>query len=154
MAFRAQARLKSQHVAWDPSAMKGTGRINKAHLRGRYVNGGAAALVAGREADWMKVKETGTQGPLPAASTRFAWSPSTATYGARRRLVGDGRGRVRGKEVRAGRLKGVNDPPPAAETGDHGGRVWRGSYHDGKPNKHAGGHTREAEALGFTPWPH
>ena len=39
------------HVAWDPSAMRGSGRMEKARLRGLYSAGKAAAYVERQVAD-------------------------------------------------------------------------------------------------------
>ena len=51
MPFRVQPRLKSWHVAWDPRAMRGAGRIEQAHFRGLYVKSTAAAGLERRAAD-------------------------------------------------------------------------------------------------------
>ena len=50
-AFGVRPRLKSQHVVWHPSAVIGTGRIDKAQgLRGPYVTSAAAAFLTSRAA--------------------------------------------------------------------------------------------------------
>ena len=50
MALRVQPRLKSWHVAWDPRAVRGLGRIEQAHFRGLYVTCRAAAFLERRAA--------------------------------------------------------------------------------------------------------
>ena len=49
MAFGRQLG-QSVRVAWDPRAVRGSGRIEKARLRGLYVAGSAAAYVERRAA--------------------------------------------------------------------------------------------------------
>ena len=84
MALGVQPRLKSWHVAWDPHAVRGAGRIEQAHFRHLYVTGTAAAFLErglpknARE----ECRRSGLSRQLMAGGAEFAWRTSLTARGA------------------------------------------------------------------------
>ena len=73
----------NEHVAWDPSALRGVGRIEQAQLRGLYITGTAAAYLERRAAE---------EGPERTKAVEAAEALHSGRGGGREGTVTGGKG--------------------------------------------------------------
>ena len=147
VAFGVHPRLKSRHVAWDTSAVRGTGRIAKAHLRGLYATGSPAAFVASRAAGGSLDEGARDE---PVANSKCGVQVESVVSGmwGEERSGGSWEGEGVGNRGTCGDFVGGQRPATCGGEGDHGGRARCKGYLDGKLNKHASGHPAVAEGGG------
>ena len=147
MAFGIQRTLKSMPIAWDPRAVRGSRRIEKARLRGLYLGGTAPAYVERQAAEGGREGEAAveTAEVLPG---RFDGGREVTAAGSGGTKVMDERletmGNAGGK-VGEGDMVGAGGPKAQGGEGTRRARARRGSYLDGARNNHTGRHTPVAE---------
>ena len=140
------------HIAWDPRAVRGCGRIEKARLRGFYLAGTAAAYMERRAADAGREGEAAVetaevlQGGLDGGrEVSAAGSRGTKVPDERRETMVN-----EGGAVEEGDVVGAGGPDAQGGEGARSAMARRGSYPDGARNNHTGGHTAVAEGGGCT----
>ena len=116
MALRVQPRPKSWHVALDPSAVRGAGRIEQARFWGLYVTGTVAAYLERRTAEDGRKTTTAVETVEALNSSRGGGRAGTVTNGEGDKTQGELRGSrwPRGTHREARSWQGPADLAPKA----------------------------------------
>ena len=150
MAFGRQPGLKSVRVAWNPRAVRGSGRIEKARLRGLYVAGstadylGSLAAAARREGDAAVEAAEVVKDGLDEERRVTAAASREAEVTDEQRETMEYEGGMVGKDGEVG----ATGPDAQGGEGARRAGARRGSYPAGAQNNHTGGQSAVAEGGG------
>ena len=143
MVLETKPKLKSWHVVWEPSAVRGARRIEEARFRGFNVTGTATAYLERRAAEEGRERTTAVETSVVLHIGRGGGREGTVT-GVKGNEV---HGRLRGTRVAERVTKGNESVAGASRLGtlggerDRGSRARRGTHPDNARNNHTGGHT-------------
>ena len=156
MAFGRQPGLKSVHVAWNSRAVRGSGRIKKARLRGLCVAGSATDYLGRREAAARREGDAAVETAEVVKDELHEQRTVTASGSREAKLPDEQRETMKyegGTVGKAGEV-GARGPDVQGGKGARRARATRGSYPAGAQNNYTRGHSAVAEGAGCAgPYP-